>query len=207
MEIFTVGKELFLLGIRYFLEHKVLLVILAIFCVVVIFLVIKGLRNVLKSKINPLIRICAYAYIAVSVLLVMLTGSACLVASDVFEANPQTFNTSLYIAVVIISVVSVILESAVLKANKAAPDDLGDSTKQVLKSVIAVIGSLIFIFTDLELSLMGFGPTILHRTIGEWIFNFYSGLAVTAILGFVQFLLTWPLLPWFKVGMDAIDEA
>lgn len=196
-----------MLGIQYLWEHKIVMAILIAICGFALFWVTKGLRSVFQSNTGPLIRICAYGYIIVSVAIVMLTGSACLVASDIYEVSPEMFSTRLYIVVIALSVIGGVLEAAVLKANRAAPDGLWESTKRVLKSAIAVIGSLIFIFTDLEYTLMSFGPTIFHRNVGEWIFNFYSGLAVTAILGLVQFLLTWPLLPWFVAGMRAVEEA
>lgn len=207
MEVFEVGKELFLLGIQYILEHKIILAILIAICGFVLFWVIKGLQSVFRSNVSLPFRIVAYAYIIVSVAIVVFTGSACLVASDIYEASPELFSTRLYILVIVLSIIGGVLEAAVLEANHVGPDDLWESTKRVIKAGIAVIGSLIFIFTDLEFELIGFGPTIFHRTIGEWIFNFYSGLAVMAILGLVQFLLTWPLLPWFVAGMKAIDEA
>lgn len=207
LKVFEVGKELFLLGIQYFWEHKIIMAILIAICGFTLFLVIKGLRSVFRSNANLLFRIVACAYIIVSVAIVMFTGSACLVASDIYEASPELFSTRLYILVIVLSIIGGVLEAAVLKANRVGPDDLWESTKRVIKAGIVVIGSIVFIFTDLEFALMGFGPTIFNRTIGEWIFNFYSGLAVMAILGLVQFLLTWPLLPWFAVGMNAIDEA
>ena len=181
--------------------------ILIAICGFVLFWVIKGLQSVFRSNVSLPFRIVAYAYIIVSVAIVVFTGSACLVASDIYEASPELFSTRLYILVIVLSIIGGVLEAAVLEANHVGPDDLWESTKRVIKAGIAVIGSLIFIFTDLEFELIGFGPTIFHRTIGEWIFNFYSGLAVMAILGLVQFLLTWPLLPWFVAGMKAIDEA
>ena len=207
MEIFAVGKELLLFGVRYFIAHKITLAIFVVFYVFILALVLKGLRGMFRSEISLPIRLCAYAYIVVSVLLVLMVGSACFVAAEVYEANPWMFTTRLYIVVTAVSVARAVLEGSVLKANRAEPDDLWESTKRVLKSIVAIVGSLVFVFTDLEFTLLRFGPTIFHRTVGGWIFNFYSGLAVAAILGLAQFLLTWPLLPWFAVGMRAMDEA
>ena len=68
-------------------------------------------------------------------------------------------------------------------------EEYQEAVGRVIKAILVIIFSLIFIYTNLENSLRGYGFSLFGKKLGEWLYNFYCTASVEFILGFVGFIV------------------
>lgn len=117
------------------------------------------------------------------------------------------FNTKYYVKIIAITVLYTIVKIILisLNGNDAAQDDdddPGEILGNIVKGLVLVILSLIFIFTNLEAGLSDFGFVIRGKTIGDWVYGAYAAWSGAIIISFlasvVELISTLTILPVSK---------
>ncbi len=128
-----------------------------------------------------------------------------LFASEVAELDPMFLNNGFFVEMIFISLIVIFYYGWKLKkmneevpAKETSPkgtrsidrsaeeeemQELQDTMGKIIKGVVLIVLNILFLITNLENTLRGFGFTVFKKNLGEWLFNFYCAASAEFILG------------------------
>ncbi len=174
---------------QMFREHKVAATIYALI-IIVIYVVTSRMAYkhfMENSKATALRNFLVVLYLIINFIrfaVLFMIGFA----SEYTKLNEDFITKGFLIEILILCVVVGVFYCIKLKnsgdsIDDEAMDEFQEAVGKVIKAVIVFICSLIFIFTNLEHSIRGFGFSLFGKRLGEWLYNFYCTASVEFILG------------------------
>lgn len=163
----------------------------------------------LKSIWHKLLR---FLFAIISCLFIVPITVIFLTAGEIIEVVPSISSIDFYIEIIIISSITVFLYClTIYRSNhKNKPSDSEDAEETlsgVLKGLVIVGLSLLFIFTDMEFYIQEWGFSLFGKKIGEWIFNAYLSWTAYVLLGIVQAMIQLPFMFIFGNPFNYIEKA
>jgi hypothetical protein len=145
-----------------------------------------------------------YVIITILVCILMLPISVVfIIADEISELNPGIINNRFLVESVIIIILFTVFEAIVtwivLKKKELERDktEVAKIQGKIIFGVICVGVTVLFIFTDAESTLQGWGFSLFGKSLGQWVFNGYLASILTFLLNFAKEIILIPFMMIF----------